>query len=59
MRSEAAGVLPEAFWSPFGPLIHRPAHFDPISAPKRQLGIGQGDQRGTNKNPSSDMTKPR
>ena len=23
MRSEAAGVLPEAFWSPFGPLIHR------------------------------------
>jgi hypothetical protein len=50
MRSEAAGVLPEAFWSPFGPLIHRKRVRGALLVHRRSPRTMPGDQRGTTEN---------
>ena len=59
MRSEAAGVLPEAFWSPFGPLIHRKRVRGALLVHRRSPRTMPGGPEGDHRKPPPDMMKPR
>ena len=59
MRFDAMGMLPEAFWSPFGPLIHREADRGGPAVHRRSSRTVPGGPEGDHRKPPSDMMKPR
>ncbi len=59
MRFDAAGVPSEAFWSPFGPLIHRKAGRGGPLAHRRSSPTVPGGPEGDHGKRPPDMMKPR